>query len=341
MEKFKEFQGKDLDEAIERACGYFDCVREKMEIEILQDAKTGIFGIVGARKAKIRARRAELRDAVESALGIKQGSEKNARKQPASKKESRREASRPQPEIPAQPKAATAMLAAGGADANLVKSPASEELKKEKAEKNKKNAPGPGEKREARHVASVEAPATENHGEDQGEMEDGFAPKPLEELDADKLEAVVKEVVGHLIAPIAGKETPVHVELGNGRIRARVEWEGDAGLLIGREGLTLVALQYLASRMVSRAMRAALKVHLDIGDYHRRQDDKLRESAHMLAEKARRTGRSWSTRPLSSYHRRIIHLSLQNEKDVQTRSSGDGPLKRVIISPRRKVEHEG
>ena len=73
MEGFKEFQGKDLDSAIEEACGYFNTAREKLEIEILQDAKSGIFGIVGARKAKVRARRAHLREAVESILGKKGG----------------------------------------------------------------------------------------------------------------------------------------------------------------------------------------------------------------------------------------------------------------------------
>ena len=73
MEGFKEFQGKDLDGAIEEACGYFNTAREKLEIEILQDAKSGIFGIVGARKAKVRARRAHLREAVESILGKKGG----------------------------------------------------------------------------------------------------------------------------------------------------------------------------------------------------------------------------------------------------------------------------
>lgn len=71
MDGFKEFQGKDLDNAIEEACGYFDAPREKLEIEIIQDAKSGIFGIVGARKAKVRARRARLREAVESVLGPK------------------------------------------------------------------------------------------------------------------------------------------------------------------------------------------------------------------------------------------------------------------------------
>ena len=71
MEGFKEFQGKDLDGAIEEACGYFNTAREKLEIEIVQDAKSGIFGIVGARKAKVRARRVQLRETVDNILGRK------------------------------------------------------------------------------------------------------------------------------------------------------------------------------------------------------------------------------------------------------------------------------
>ena len=62
MSESKEFLGKTLDAAIAEACSYYDVPREKLEIEIIEDAKTGIFGIVGARKAKIRARLATLPD---------------------------------------------------------------------------------------------------------------------------------------------------------------------------------------------------------------------------------------------------------------------------------------
>ncbi len=68
-EAFKEFQGKDLDSAIEEACVYFNAGRERLEIEIVQDAKSGLFGLIGARKAKVRARRARLRDTVRCVLG--------------------------------------------------------------------------------------------------------------------------------------------------------------------------------------------------------------------------------------------------------------------------------
>ena len=58
MDDFKEFQGKSLDEAIRAACSYFDAQREKLEIDIIQDAKNGIFGLVGARRVAPGTRRA-------------------------------------------------------------------------------------------------------------------------------------------------------------------------------------------------------------------------------------------------------------------------------------------
>ena len=116
-----------------------------------------------------------------------------------------------------------------------------------------------------------------------------------------------------------------------------VDCDEDSGLLIGREGQTLAALQYLVSRVVSRGMNSAVRVQLDAGEYRQRQDEKLREMALALADKVRQSGRSYSTRPLSSYHRRIVHVCLQDAADVQTRSTGDGPMKRVVIM-RRKAE---
>ena len=138
-----------------------------------------------------------------------------------------------------------------------------------------------------------------------------------------------------LVRPIAGEGIVLKAEVLDGRVRVCVEGAEDSGLLIGREGQTLAALQYLASRIVSRSVNAAVRVQLDAGRYRQRQDEKLREIALALAERVRQTGRSFSTRPLSSYHRRIVHLTLQDAPDVQTRSTGDGPLKRVVICRRR------
>lgn len=166
--------------------------------------------------------------------------------------------------------------------------------------------------------------------------DEGLARVPFESLDQEKLAELARDVAVNLITPILG-EAPIRVSLGAGQVEAHVDCGENSGLLIGREGQTLASLQYLASRMVSRGMGASVRVQFNVGDYRERQDERLRELALSLAERVKATGRSCSTRPMSSYHRRIIHLTLQDSPDVQTRSSGDGPLKRIIVQRRRGV----
>lgn len=395
MDGFKEFQGKNLDAAIQEACSYYNAAREKLEIEIVQDAKSGIFGIVGARKAKIRARRAALREAVESVLGKKRcdvrlerpslGREEAPRRpaekvSPAAREESVAAPAAPAPEE-ARKEAAPAEERPARKDEKAEKSEKTERAEKparaDKAERQEKPAENARQPRgrgrgrdQARAAAAAEAPAEEapaenaapeagnRRGEGEGrrrqrpqapavpapventedvldEVEESLPFTPVEELDPQRLEALTKEAVRQLVRPIVGEEVTLEVTVADGRVRVAVDCEEDSGLLIGREGQTLASLQYLASRVVSRGMNAAVRVQLDAGRYRQRQDEKLREMALALAEKVRQTGRSYSTRPLSSYHRRIVHLCLQDAEEVQTRSSGDGPMKRVVIMRRR------
>lgn len=396
MDGFKEFQGKNLDAAIQEACSYYNVAREKLEIEIVQDAKSGIFGIVGARKAKIWARRAALREAVESVLGKKHcdvrlerpslGREETPRRPAGKMPPAAREDSAAAPAAPAPEE----MRAESAPDQEcpVRKDGKAEEAEQpERAEKPAENArpsrargrgrdqaraaapaeaqageapaegaapeaggrrgegrrarprpslrgEGEGRRRQRPQGPAVPAPA-ENTEDVLDEAEESLLFTPVEELDPQRLEALTKEAVRQLVRPIVGEEVTLEVTVADGRVRVAVDCEEDSGLLIGREGQTLASLQYLASRVVSRGMNAAVRVQLDAGRYRQRQDEKLREMALALAEKVRQTGRSYSTRPLSSYHRRIVHLCLQDAEEVQTRSSGDGPMKRVVIMRRR------
>lgn len=386
MEGFKEFQGKDLDGAIEEACGYFNTAREKLEIEILQDAKSGIFGIVGARKAKVRARRAHLREAVESILGKKScalardgeesptraaaasapdATDKPARQaQPSGGSERHHERGRKSAAVTpvdaeaagcvrvaaqasardayAPPAADTSCAMSGAAAAPRAEAPdLSEPPAREEVRCGGRSEPcrasGRGRPRREERLAPEQnsAPDGLESGEELEEAGEGLPVTPVEQLDPARLQALAQEAVRELVRPIVGGEVRLAAAVGGGRVQVCVDCDEDSGLLIGREGQTLAALQYLASRVVSRGMNAAVRVQLDVGEYRRRQDEKLREMALALADKARHSGRSYSTRPLSSYHRRIVHVCLQEIADVQTRSTGEGPMKRVVIMRRK------
>jgi len=149
------------------------------------------------------------------------------------------------------------------------------------------------------------------------------------------LEKIVHEVMVQLLTPIIG-ETKLDITLESDRVKVFIDDEENSGLIIGREGQTLSSIQYLVNRLVSRKMEASVRIQVDTGDYRERQDDKLRQVAWHLAEKAGSMGRTQSTKPLSSYHRRVVHLALQDNEDVFTRSKGDGPMKRVLIVPKTR-----
>lgn len=298
MDKFKEFQGRDLDECIGLALKWFDAPREALEIEIVQDAKSGIFGIVGARKAKIRAKRAHVAEAVRSWL-----------------------------ETSPEKATLTETTDTEACETQTESERTVETLQENPRKTRKKQAKG-GQPAWTPEQAVTQKPVPEETSAEED--------APIsQDLDKKALAENALAIVKNLLTPLAGKEITAHVNLDSGKPRVRVDWEGDAGLIIGREGQTLAAIQYIASRILSRALGTPINLQLDVGEYRTRQDDKLRDLALSLAEKVRRTGRPLSTRPLSAYHRRVVHICLQGEPDLQTRSAGDGPLKRVLISPRR------
>ena len=335
MDSFKEFQGRDLDAAIDEACTYFNTEREKLEVEIVQDAKSGIFGIVGARKAKVRARRAQLRETVESILGRNRGraadQDGSRTGLPAQAKERTR---KPRPQ-----KRPVEAAVEGAAPDPLQERPAGDDAASSTVSVPVQAAPQqmpcPDSIPPIGGQEAAAQPLNTGLSEELDVAAEGLPQTPLEELDVARLTALTEEVVRQLVRPVVGEDISLEISVGNGRVQVQLDCAEDSGLLIGREGQTLAALRYLASRLVSRGMGAAVRIQLDAGEYRRRQDDKLREMALALAERVRQSGRSCSTRPLSSYHRRIVHVCLQEMPDVQTRSTGDGPLKRVVISRRR------
>ena len=104
------------------------------------------------------------------------------------------------------------------------------------------------------------------------------------------------------------------------------------GLLIGHRGNTLDALQYLTSLVANKDIGEKYKrITLDAEGYRERRRETLRQLAKKLARKARTTGRKVVLEPMPPHERRIIHLTLQNEKDIKTYSEGKEPYRKVVI----------
>jgi len=110
----------------------------------------------------------------------------------------------------------------------------------------------------------------------------------------------------------------------------------DSGLLIGRRGQTLQALQFLVTSIVRNQHGETVRVVLDVEGYRNRRETALRDMATKVAERVAQTGRSIALEPMTPADRRIIHTSLTNHPAVTTESIGEGEGRKVTILPKRR-----
>ena len=124
---------------------------------------------------------------------------------------------------------------------------------------------------------------------------------------------------------------------GLGRASAVLDVNGDdLGILIGRRGSTLAALQYMVNHMVSRSLKSKALVSVDVERYKRRREEALIGLAQRLADKVKASGRTITLEPMPANERRIVHLALAGDPQVVTASLGEGETRKVAISLKRR-----
>lgn len=109
----------------------------------------------------------------------------------------------------------------------------------------------------------------------------------------------------------------------------------DLGILIGRRGETLDALQYLSNLVGNKNVEKRTRLILDIEGYRKRREETLNKLAFRLADKAMRKGRDVVLEPMNPHERRVIHTALQNHRDVFTYSEGEEPYRKIVIAPKK------
>ncbi len=108
----------------------------------------------------------------------------------------------------------------------------------------------------------------------------------------------------------------------------------DVGLIIGRHGETLASLQFLLNACLSKQLPKGTRVIVDVEHYRDRREQSLRGIALRAADRASRERRPVTLQPMPPNERRIIHLTLQSSPYVTTESTGEGPERRVVITPK-------
>jgi spoIIIJ-associated protein len=183
------------------------------------------------------------------------------------------------------------------------------------------------------------APAVDRRRRTESERSERRPREPIlarDERIATPPDAAVAQSAGEVLRTIVG-----HIGV-SADVQARVDEDsvvldlaGDAsGVLIGRKGQMLDALEYLVSRIVSRDQTSAVHVVIDCERYRERRREALQELARRMAEEAKRKRRAVKLNAMNPRDRRIVHLILQQDASITTRSSGKGHFRKLIIIPR-------
>jgi spoIIIJ-associated protein len=146
--------------------------------------------------------------------------------------------------------------------------------------------------------------------------------------------AVAKEALEKILALIPVEGTTVNAEQIDGTISLNIK--GDtSGILIGRKGRTLDALQFIVNKIVNKTLEKRIQVVVDSENYRERRRDSLIEMALRMGDRAKKTKKPVATNILNPHDRRIVHLTLRDDKGLDTKSRGEGLLKKVLIIPKR------
>ena len=301
MNPYIEIKAATLDEAITKAMIELEATSDELDYEVTDKGSSGFLGI-GARKVAIRARKKETPE--ETSLDA----EKKAKKEKAGKPEKAEKPAKPEKTAEAEKPA-----------------------KPEKADKKEKDF---GRFSNPDRVAR---PAEESADEQEPVFEQAAAPV--------KKERVVNPVDVTPCFPVAetflqnvfkAMDLTVSIDMKADEEVNTIDIDlkgDDMGILIGKRGQTLDALQYLTSIVVNAEQTEYIRVKVDTENYRMRRKETLENLAGNLANKVKRTGKPVTLEPMNAYERRIIHSVLQQNKYVETHSEGEEPFRKVIVMP--------
>jgi len=312
-----EASAKTVEEAIEKGLEQLGVSIGDVDVQVLEEGSKGLFGLFGSRLAKVRL---TVKEAEEDPLG-------DLLEEPAKKPEPVRK-----PERKAE------------------KQPEEKRPEEKKPETVRTEEKAPAERKPERKRAEKPAPAAD---EAETEPEEDSIPEarektqihvlekpevtmiPAEELSEDSAAGRAHSFLMELTR-LMGVEVTIDMGMdAEGNVYGYMH--GDTlGILIGRRGETLDAVQYLTSLRVNRDQENYTRVTLDTENYRAKREDTLVRLANRMANRALRTGRKVSLEPMNPYERRIIHYALQQNEGVETHSEGDEPNRHVVITTNRK-----
>jgi len=337
---FREFTGKNVEEAIRSAMAEFSSDLSELDIEILAQGSRGVLG-VGAEEARILA---APKSAVASAETVR------ATPAPPPEPEPEMVAAPEAPQVPEAPDERTAEPtaepaaepAAGAADADrpddLVTGPAlADSGHRTRGGRGRGGRGRNGRERDRDHAVReprVDRPPREPRADRPNREPTPFVSgKPVEELSdeerstLDTAKTVLTEMLG--LMGLAGT-----VEVASGGETARLNVKGDdLGALIGRRGEKLASLQHIVNLIVGRREGQHHRIAIDVENYRGRREEQLRDVADRAAKRVVQSGKIIQLEAMPAVERRIVHMALLENPKVRTQSVGVEPNRRIVVLP--------
>ena len=269
----KDFYGKEVTDAIKKACDSFGVAQEKLEIEVVETGSTGIFGLI-RKKAHIRA---VVRPEVEEDVtDISMDSLLSKKEKPARAKK------KVMPKVEVEPK------------------------KQSETENNVSTDDVAEIPEVVKEVETVE--------------EENASPESLEVVRAELLQIV--ELMGF----------PSTLELTSEGLSVSCTLRGDFEEdLTGVDGKVLDSLQYILRKVVTRKVPERLRISINVGDFREKRLENLKLKSVELATMVKEDGKTQVLPALNPSERRAIHMILQEDKEIRSRSVGDGLFKKILI----------
>jgi len=327
MKSFLDFEEKNVEKAVQKACTDLNVAREKLKYDIISHGSSGIFGLVGAKKALIRVFVPEIQKTQSTAHGTGQPEDQSAKEysvnalvdeafgevtQPVQAKP------KPKPKPKKKPLAEN-NLQENNQPVNQSPKPEKQNSAMEKPENDSQVEKPPVE--ENPPVAREQAVAEETSSADQ-------------KVDNDAAISVARDLA-HEILKTMGVEAALSekTESNQNWINVKV---AEPGILIGKRGQTLDAIQYLTDKIVNKQCGKGNRVIFDVEGYVESRKTELKDLAARLASKALKTGKPSTMTRMNAHDRRIVHMSLKKNRGVRTQSVGDGYYRKLIIFPKKK-----
>ena len=302
MEKFIVTTGKTIDLAVTAALQQLGMDRDSVSVEVLENAKSGFLGI-GASPAKVKVTY-EVPDEP---------------KKPEAPMSVLSSASRSKPKE--RPEITSSIISRPGKKIEPEEQqPARRERRPRQERRKPQNAETPKQQEKPR------APRPEKPQQPAPAAPKEYAPAP-----EGSMEEKIEKFLTGLLTHMQSTAVPHAYRTEEGSYRAELVG-GDVGMLIGRRGETLDAIQYLTSYAINRDNETRVRVSVDAGDYRLKREEALQHLAAKMAGKAVKYHRNFTLEPMNAYERHVIHAALQDYPEVTTFSTGSEPHRRIVVA---------